>query len=445
MTYDAAIIGAGADGLAAAIVAARAGRRTVVIERGLAPGGRCATLEFHPGFFASPFCDAVPAVPPAIATLLGLPAAVPVSHPSFLDAAIARRRNALLARILKEAVTPAPTGWRAIAAAHRPQQENRAHWPGEDWADYAAMDVAAHGASRVASDSRLKGSALALLAGAPMAPSRGGLGRLGALLASKAAQAGVEMRLGQEASEIFLHQGRPQAVLLADGSRIAASSVISTLDFKRSVMSLFRWDRLPPRLLAEAGAWRMAPPAARLLLALKTPPALARPRLLAGDDDARAAFRRGAIPAHPAMLLDPVSRRDPGLAPRGAGVLAVTLRDIPFTLFDGGWNRARRGMLAAQALAAIEAALPGTLTALLGLKILPPPDIEDQLGVTGGDLWGGALTPDQMLGWRPGPRLGQPGEKLAGVYLAGPGSAAGPLGTCASGVAAALALLADTP
>jgi phytoene dehydrogenase-like protein len=70
--------------------------------------------------------------------------------------------------------------------------------------------------------------------------------------------------------------------------------------------------------------------------------------------------------------------------------------------------------------------------------VIVPPDIEEALGLTGGDLDGGALAPDQMLAFRPGPRTPVPG-----LYLAGPSSAAGPLGLCAAGVAAAMALLAD--
>jgi phytoene dehydrogenase-like protein len=210
-------------------------------------------------------------------------------------------------------------------------------------------------------------------------------------------------------------------------------------------MSLFRWDALPPRLLAQAGAWRMGIPAARLLLALARPPALDRRLFMPGDADARAAFRRGCIPGSPAMLLDPVSRSVPASAPAGAGVLTVTVPGVPFLLFDGGWTAARRQQLAVIVLRRVEKLLPGTLEALKGLAILVPPDIEDQLGVTGGDLWGGALAPDQMLGWRPGPRLGPPAGPVRHVYLAGTGSAAGPLGACASGVAAAVALMADQP
>src|SRR6185437_1263237 len=70
--YDAAIIGAGADGLAAAILLARANLSVVVLERGAEAGGRCATAEFWPGYRASPFLDDVPAVPPALARTLGL-------------------------------------------------------------------------------------------------------------------------------------------------------------------------------------------------------------------------------------------------------------------------------------------------------------------------------------------------------------------------------------
>lgn len=433
--YDAAIIGAGADGLAAATILARAGLSVALVERAAEPGGRCVTRQFHPGFFASPFCDSVPALPPAIAGLLGLAAPSAPGDLGFRAAAIARRRNALLARVLATAARRRTEGWRRRFFP-APWQEARADWPGTDWADRAACDVA--GADAPVRDPALKGSALELLAGQAMAPTRGGLGTFGRLLAQQALAAGVELHLNQEASEISLAQGRVTALLLADGRRLETEAVISTLDFKRSILSLLRWDALAPSLLAEAGAWRMAPPTARLLLALDHAPALARPRRIAADADARAAFRRGAIPARPAMLLNPVSRRDPGLAPRRAGVLTVTLSDIPFLLFDGGWTGDKRRLLAAHALAQVEAALPGTLAALKGVAIIAPPDMEDRLGATAGDLTGGALTPDQMLGWRPGPRL-----PIPGAYIAGPGSAAGPLGVCASGAAAAVALLAD--
>src|ERR1700753_1100478 len=61
--YDAAIIGAGAEGLAAAATLAKSGLKTIVIERAEEPGGRCTTREFHPGFRVSPFCDEVAPIP----------------------------------------------------------------------------------------------------------------------------------------------------------------------------------------------------------------------------------------------------------------------------------------------------------------------------------------------------------------------------------------------
>jgi phytoene dehydrogenase-like protein len=78
------------------------------------------------------------------------------------------------------------------------------------------------------------------------------------------------------------------------------------------------------------------------------------------------------------------------------------------------------------------------LPRIAAASVIVPPDIEEALGLSGGDLDGGTLAPDQMLGFRPGPRT-----QVPGLYLAGPSSVAGPLGLCAAGVAAAVALLAD--
>ena len=67
MRYDAAIIGAGANGLTAAAVLARAGLKVVVIERSQRAGGRLVTDTFHPGFSASAFTDRVAEIPAEIA------------------------------------------------------------------------------------------------------------------------------------------------------------------------------------------------------------------------------------------------------------------------------------------------------------------------------------------------------------------------------------------
>ena len=75
-------------------------------------------------------------------------------------------------------------------------------------------------------------------------------------------------------------------------------------------------------------------------------------------------------------------------------------------------------VLRARALAAAEAAF-GPLD-VLAAEVIAPPDIEEALGATEGDLWGGEIASDQMLDLRPGPRT-----EIHGLYLAGPSSAAG--------------------
>lgn len=484
LRYDAAIIGAGGDGLAAAIVLARAGLKTIMVERGAAPGGRFATREFHPGFRASPFLDEVPPIPPGLFRSLGLARAGAIMAPSCLSLALwpdrtcaighgrgtaaldvmaegRRRRDAILARAEQEAETVLPR----FRFRSRPRP---APWPGEDWASSSLDDVLAERVSDPhlkahlmaavlagrACDPYLAGTALHLLAPAAGdgATVLGGAGRLAQALASLAQSAGAEIAYGMDAVDIRRKKHGIAAIGLAGGAAIEARAVISTLDLKQTFLSLFVWDALPPEAVSRAGGFRMAGGTARALFALDAPPELSSQALRAalhvapdtrGFADAHAAWRSGVVPEAPPALLRIVSASDPGLAPAGKAVMTATLGAVPFRLFDGAWTHEKRALLRDRALAAAESVLPGIASRVLAAEVIAPPDIEAGLGATQGDLWGGEIASDQMLGLRPWLDKAGPRTPVEGLYLAGSSTAAGVGASCVAGVCAARALIAD--
>jgi phytoene dehydrogenase-like protein len=441
LRYDACIIGAGAEGLACAAVLGRRGVRVAVIERAAAPGGRCVTKSFAPGFSASPYADELAAIPPAIFRDLDLARRGAVLMPgSEPRGAIDDVREAVIARVLADAAVTPSRAWFRRARPAPP-------WPGEELATRASIVCGGEGSA----DSDR--GALALLAGPPGGLPRGGLGALGAALRSAAEAAGAEISCGLEVTDIRRRRGRVVAVGLADGSEIAANAVISTLDLKRTFLALFAWNELPKTLVERIATFRAAPSIARLLLALDTPPELPktadrailrRPIVVAASHtDALRAWAAGLIPERPPAVLRLVSAVDPFLAPDGGAVLTVTLHAIPHTLFDGPWTNDKRARLQTRALVLVDEVFPGTSAKIKAAELIVPPDIESQLGLTEGDLAGGALSPSQMLSFRPFPEMSGTRTPVAGLYLAGGSSALGPLATCASGVAAAIAVLTD--
>jgi phytoene dehydrogenase-like protein len=488
LRYDVAIIGAGADGLAAAALLGRAGLRTVVIERNERCGGRAVTREFHPGFRASPFVDELAPIPAQLTWALDLARRGAIFLPAPLSTALWPGRQSVIRRSESGAATKLlqHAALTAVAVCRRAEQESapRTHawfprmraepvpqaWPASQWLfpslqDAIAgfvpdMDDAAHLSAIAlagrAADPFQVGTALQLLATARSGTLMTGLGRLSEALAAVASEAGGEIRCGLEAAEARVADGRAGSVVLADGTEIEARAILSTLDLKRSMLSLFQWSALPPPLLTRVRTFHMAGGTARLLLALDRLPdswsnlgdALRGPLYLAPDCEeasrAYAAWHAGVMPETPPLALRAVSAADPSLAPPGAATITATIGCVPNRLFDGAWTHAKREELRGQILARIDAALPGSSAHILGSELILPPDMEEQIGATAGDLDGGELAADQMLDLRPGLE-GASGARtpIRGFYLAGPSTAAGPLATCAAGALAAAAILAD--
>jgi phytoene dehydrogenase-like protein len=454
LRYDVCIIGAGTEGLAAAAWLAGRGLKVVVAERNAECGGRCTTRIFHPGFRASPFADELAAIPAGIFRALDLArrgAVLTPGAPCCTPSADADSiRRAVIKRVMEDAARVPPRGLFAKPMPPLP-------WPGEELA--ARTFAAVTGAPRMSPsgsvcDPTLAGSALALLAGPPGGMAAGGLGRLGAALRSAAEEAGAEISCGLEVGDIRRKGRRILGVGLADSSEIAARAVISTLDLRRTFLTLFAWSELPRELVERVAAFRLAPGTARLLVALEAPPdppAGQGADFLRGPvhvapaplEDAYCAWRSATVPEHPPAVVRLVTAIDPFLAPEGAATLTVTLGAIPHAPFDGAWTKEKRDRLRDMALVAAETVLPGTKDLIKAAELLVPPDMESMIGVTEGDLMGGELSASQMLAFRPFPQCHGTRTPLDGLYLAGPSSVLGPLATCASGVAAATAVLAD--
>ena len=72
MGYDTIVVGAGPNGLAAAVRLAKAGRKVLVLERSETPGGLSAKREFHPGYAVPGVLHDEALVPREVAAKLGL-------------------------------------------------------------------------------------------------------------------------------------------------------------------------------------------------------------------------------------------------------------------------------------------------------------------------------------------------------------------------------------
>ena len=61
--------------------------------------------------------------------------------------------------------------------------------------------------------------------------------------------------------------------------------------------------------------------------------------------------------------------------------------------------------MAQRALAAVEALAPGFTASIEHVEVLAAPDLEREFGLTGGNIFHGAMTPDRLLFRRPSARL----------------------------------------
>lgn len=275
----------------------------------------------------------------------------------------------------------------------------------------------------------------------------GGQGRIADALLSIAAREGVTVRCQAHVARLLVARGRISGVVLENGEEIPARDVVSTIS-ARPLAALLPEDALPDRLLRRLRIWRYGTAAFKLDYALRAPVPWSAPEprraevVHVGGElrelaAAAEAGGRGEVPERPALVVGQHTLYDASRAPDGNHTL-YCYAHVP-ARYDCPDEE-----IAARVEAQLERFAPGFSDVVLARAIRNPRQTEaENPSLVGGDLGGGSYELDQQLIFRPAPELCRYRTPLPGLYVTGasvhPGGSVQGMG----GRSAARALLAD--
>ena len=282
----------------------------------------------------------------------------------------------------------------------------------------------------------------------------GGMGAITQAMAAACREKGVEIVLEASVEELIVERGR--AVGAVAGRRTwRAKAVAAGVNPKLLFGRLLPQGAVTLEIARRMDGWASESATFRMNVALSELPrftALPEPgdHLTAGIvlapslgymDRAYLTARGGPWSAEPVVEMLIPSTLDDSLAPGGAHVASLFCQHFPYEV-EGGWP-ARREAAADHVVATVDRFAPGFARSVLARSALSPFDLEERFGLSGGDIFHGRMSLDQLFSARP--LLGHADYRmpLPGLYLCGSGAHPGGGVTGAPGHNAARAILKD--
>ena len=145
------------------------------------------------------------------------------------------------------------------------------------------------------------------------------------------------------------------------------------------------------------------------------------------DEAYKDATKDGDSPGHysrnPMIELTIPSSLDPTLAPPGHHVCLFFTQYTPYNL-EGGWTKEAKEKYANVIFDTVESYAPGFKESIVGKEVLCPPVLEETFGLTGGNIFHGSMSLDQLYMTRPicGAQGSVITPSIPGIYLCGSGA-----------------------
>jgi phytoene dehydrogenase-like protein len=287
--------------------------------------------------------------------------------------------------------------------------------------------------------------------------AKGGNGSVSNSIASAARSFGAEIRVNAGVQKILVKNGRATGVVLDNGDEIQAKIVVSGCEPRLTFLKMVGSEHLPDDFVTAMKRYKLRGSSGKVNLSLDGFPEFSsRPGdgpHVRGDiaicpsieylETAYEEAKYGSFSRRPYINVVFPSLFDPTMAPPGKHVMSCFVQYAPYELKDGpsSWPQ-HRDAFGDAVVDTLAEYMPGLKEKILHRQVLTPWDLEQEFGLTEGNIFHGELSLDQLLFSRPTAGFARYKTPVKDLWLCGSGAHPGGGVMAAPGQLAAKAILA---
>ena len=263
--------------------------------------------------------------------------------------------------------------------------------------------------------------------------ARGGMGAISKALTSSFKAMGGTLLNNSEVDKVDIRGARVKGVILKNGDEYLAKNVVSNADVKRTFLKLTDPEHLPPNFIKKVNNFKIRGSSGKVNIALDSMPKFSgisdNNPCLKGDihftdsiermERAYDDWKMGTWSRDPFLDMMIPTLTDPTMAPPGKHFMSCFVQYCPPKVGGKNWTKENKDAFGETVIQQIADYSPGFKDKILHMEVRTPKELEEEVGLTEGNIFQGELTFDQLLFNRPIPGYAQYRSPIKGLYMCG--------------------------
>ena len=263
--------------------------------------------------------------------------------------------------------------------------------------------------------------------------ARGGMGAISKALTSSFRAMGGTLLNNSEVEKVDIKGARVKGVILKNGDEYLAKNVVSNADVKRTFLKLTDPEHLPPNFIKKVNNFKIRGSSGKVNIALDSMPNFPviseNNPCLKGDihftdsiermERAYDDWKMGTWSRDPFLDMMIPTLTDPTMAPPGKHFMSCFVQYCPPKVGGQNWTKENKDAFGETVIQQIADYSPGFKDKILHMEVRTPKELEEEVGLTEGNIFQGELTFDQLLFNRPIPGYAQYRSPIKGLYMCG--------------------------